>query len=322
MNGKQQIQQSEIPVYLFTGFLEAGKTKFIQETLEDKRFNSGEKTLLLLCEEGEEEYDISVMPCREIYIRTIDKPEEMTTDHFTSLLQETGASRVVLEYNGMWQLSQLYQNLPDTWTVYQEMFFVDSSTFLQYNANMRSLVVDKLNSCELVIFNRFTKDMDKMTFHKIVRGISRRTDIAYEYVNGQVEYDNIEDPLPFDINAPVIRIADSDYALWYRDIMEEPQKYQDKVVSFRGIVARDPKFPQNTFAVGRHVMTCCIEDIAYSCVIAEWEKAEMLQTRQWIQVTGEIHIKKHKLYKGKGPVLEVQDVVMTSAPEQEIATFY
>ena len=72
MAGGQQPQENDVPVYLFTGFLEAGKTKFIQETLEDKRFNSGEKTMLLLCEEGEEEYDISAMPCQDIYIRTIE----------------------------------------------------------------------------------------------------------------------------------------------------------------------------------------------------------------------------------------------------------
>ena len=46
----------EIPVYLFVGFLESGKTKFIQETFEDPNFDSGDKTLLLICEEGEEEY--------------------------------------------------------------------------------------------------------------------------------------------------------------------------------------------------------------------------------------------------------------------------
>ena len=49
-------ENRDVPVYLFTGFLEAGKTKFIQETLEDKRFCNGERTLLLICEEGEEEY--------------------------------------------------------------------------------------------------------------------------------------------------------------------------------------------------------------------------------------------------------------------------
>ena len=48
---------NEIPVYLFVGFLESGKTKFIQETFEDPNFDSGDKTLLLVCEEGEEEYN-------------------------------------------------------------------------------------------------------------------------------------------------------------------------------------------------------------------------------------------------------------------------
>lgn len=317
-----QTQNVDVPVYLFTGFLEGGKTTFIQETLEDKRFNSGEKTMLLLCEEGEAEYDISTFPCKEVFIRTIDDPEDLNPSHLEALLQECGASRVVLEYNGMWQISQLFQSLPDNWAIYQEMFFADATTFLQYNANMRSLVVDKLSSCELVVFNRFDSSMDKMEFHKLVRAISRRTNIAYEYANGQVEYDDIEDQLPFDINAPVIEIADTDYALWYRDIMEDPKKYDGKTVSFRGIVAIDSKFPQRTFAVGRHVMTCCVEDITYSCIVAEWEKSNMLQSRQWIQVTGTIQVKKHKLYRGKGPVMQVQQVVMTSAPEQEVATFY
>ena len=315
-------ENQDIPVYLFTGFLEAGKTKFIQETLMDKRFNTGENTLLLLCEEGEEEYDVSVMPSPNIFIRTLEEPEEVNPENLSRLLKECNATRVVLEYNGMWQLGLLFQNLPESWTVYQELFFVDSTTFLPYNANMRSLVVDKLNTCELVIFNRFEKSMDKMEFHKIVRGVSRRADIAYEYANGQVEYDDIEDPLPFDVNAPVIHLADTDYALWYRDIMEEPKKYDGKVTSFRGIVAVDKSFPPRTFAVGRHVMTCCVDDIAYSCVVAEWDKAGMLQQRQWIQITGKIHVQKHKLYRGKGPVLEVQDVIMTGPPEQEIATLY
>lgn len=317
MPGKQE--QEMILVYLFTGFLEAGKTKFIRETLEDKRFRTGEPTLILLCEEGEEEYDLSGS---DLIFQTIEEPEELNAVNLQKLLAQSGAVRVIVEYNGMWQLAQLFQNLPENWAVYQEMFFADASTFLQYNANMRSLVVDKLNSCELVVFNRFEKQMDQMEFHKIVRGVSRRTDIAYEYTDGKVAYDDIEDPLPFDVEAPVIQLADTDYALWYRDIMEDPMKYEGKIISFRGIVAQDPKFPPRTFAVGRHVMTCCVDDIAYSCVVAEWDKATMLQSRQWIQVTGKLHVQKHKLYRGKGPVLQVQEVVMTSAPAQEVATFY
>ena len=161
-----------------------------------------------------------------------------------------------------------------------------------------------------------------MEFHKIVRAVSRRTDIAYEYTDGKVEYDQIEDPLPFDINAPVIQIDDRDYAIWYRDLMEDMNKYEGKTVKFRGIVAVDKKFPKGTFAVGRHVMTCCVEDITYQCVVAEWSNAFALSNRQWVNITASIHVTRHKLYRGKGPVLTVKEIAVTSKPEQEVATFY
>jgi uncharacterized repeat protein (TIGR03943 family) len=203
------------------------------------------------------------------------------------------------------------------------MCFVDAGTFLQYNANMRSLVVDKINISELVVFNRFDKNtMDQMELHKIVRGISRRAQIAYETTDGEVGYDDIEDPLPFDVNADEIDLKDEDYALWYRDIMEEPEKYDGKTMTFLAVVAHDPSFPQGTFALGRHVMTCCVEDISFCWIAAEWEKASLFDTRQWVRVTGRISVRKHKLYKGKGPVLQVQSIVLTGAPEQEVATFY
>ncbi|MBQ8928646.1 MAG: GTPase [Oscillospiraceae bacterium] len=313
----------DIPVYLFVGFLESGKTKFIQETLEDQRFNNGEKTLLLLCEEGEEEYDPSRFPSKNVYQRVIEDEEDFNPQNLQKLLKECGATRVVLEYNGMWTIQNLFEQLPVEWAVYQAMCFVDSNTFLSYNANMRSLVVDKINVSELVVFNRFnTQTMDQVEFHKIVRGVSRRTQIAYETTDGEVAYDDIEDPLPFDVNADEIEIKDEDYALFYRDIMEEPDKYNGKTLTFRGVVARDRKFPDNVFASGRHVMTCCVEDIQYCWLVCEWDKAKMFDTRQWVRLTGKVSIQRHKLYKGKGPVLHVEAAVLTEAPAQEVATFY
>ena len=83
--------------------------------------------------------------------------------------------------------------------------------------------------------------MDKMAFHKIVRGVSRRPDIAYEYVSGDVEYDEIEDPLPFDIDAPVIEIGDDDYALWNTATSpEETKKYDGKTVEYKGPCRGEP----------------------------------------------------------------------------------
>ncbi len=315
-------QDDVIPIYLFLGFLESGKTKFIQETLEDKRFNKGEKTLLLICEEGIEEYDISRMPKKNIITHVIDDKAEFTMENFTKILKESGAERIVLEYNGMWLMNDLFNAMPDDTTIAQVMYFVDTTTFNNYNANMRSLVVDKLNSAEMVIFNRFDEKYDPQEFHKIVRGVSRRAEIVYEYTDGRVAYDDIEDPLPFDVEADEITIEDKDFALWYRDIMDEPMKYDGKIMTFKALTAKNEKFPVNTFAVGRHIMTCCVEDIQYCWLVAHEDNGSLPANKEWITITGKISVQKHKLYRGKGPVLYVQSFEKATAPEQPVATFY
>ena len=298
-----------MPVYLFTGFLESGKTKFIQETLEDKRFCNKEKTLLLVCEEGEEEYEPEQFATDTVVIRVLEGQEQLTTENLTKWAQETKADRVVIEYNGMWLLDALYAAMPEGWVVYQEFMFADAGTFLSYNGNMRQLVYDKLKSCELVVFNRFKPDMDKMEFHKVVRAASRRADIAYESTDGKVVYDDIEDPLPFDLNAPVVEVKDEDYARVYRDITEEPKKYAGKTVKFKGQVARLRREKDGMFAPGRFVMTCCEADITFMGLPCRFAGAAGLAARSWVMVTATVEVKYHSLYKGVGPILTALSLI-------------
>ncbi|MCI6487605.1 MAG: hypothetical protein MSA25_06035 [Clostridiales bacterium] len=312
----------DVPVYLFTGFLEAGKTKFIQETLEDRRFCNGERTLLLVCEEGEEEYAPDQFADKSVFIRVVESQDQLTGENLSRWLRETRAERVVIEYNGMWMLDLLYSAMPEGWMVYQEFMFADATTFLSYNSNMRQLVYDKLKSCELVVFNRFNGSMDKMDYHKIVRAVSRRCDIAYEYVGGKVEYDDIQDPLPFDLNAPIVEIGDDDYAEWYRDMSEEPKKYEGKTVRFKCRALVRKKLPEKTFIVGRHVMTCCVEDIQFAGLVCQWEGADTVQDDSWMILTAKINFKFNRAYGKKGPVLTYVDSVLCQAPEQAVATFY
>lgn len=312
----------EIPVYLFTGFLEGGKTKVIQETLNDPNFNSGERFLLLVCEEGIEEYDPTAFAAPNVFLETIDDQSELTEQNLDSLCKKHRCERVIIEYNGMWMLNDLYSALPNGWMVYQEIFFADCRTFVSYNANMRQLTVDKLQSCESVILNRAPRDVDQTEIHKIVRGVNRRCSIGYEFEDGEFVYDNIEDPLPFDINAPVIEIKDEDFAEWYRDISEEPQKYDGKTVKFKGIVATSPKLGKGSFAVGRHVMVCCSDDVSYCAFVCNYKGNITLNTRDWVIVTAKISIEKHKIYRGAGPVLTASQIAMTTQPEQPVATFY
>ena len=241
----------EIPVYLFVGFLESGKTKFIQETFEDPNFDSGDKTLLLVCEEGEIEYDPSKFAFGGVHVAQIEDKSELTAEKFaipgvtvsvledvselnpqnlTRLEKQADAGRVVIEYNGMWTMQQLAEGLPQNWIVYQCIATADGTTALTYSRDnaMRGLMLDKLARSELVVFNRaeaVNNDAARQELHKLVRQASRKCDIAYEFADGSVAYDDIPDPLPFDLNAPIIEIQDEDFGIWYMDCQDEPEKY-------------------------------------------------------------------------------------------------
>ena len=311
----------EIPVYAFTGFLDSGKTRFIQGTLEDSRFNSGERTLLLVLEEGEEEYEPEKFSGKNVHIEYIDDPEELTEEILENVQKKYKAERVIVELNGMHQVGDIYAIFPENWLIYQEVMFADATTFPMYNANMRSLVVDKVGGCEMIVFNRVEEDTDKMELHKIVRAINRRCDIAYEQPDGTVEYDEIEDPLPFDLEADVIEIADDDYGIWYRDLNEDMKKYSGKTVKFKAQVAHTKKAEKNCFVPGRFIMTCCVDDIEFMGYVCLYEGAEKLPQRSWVEVTAKVSIRYHKLYKEMGPVLTAIEVTPAEKAAQDVVTF-
>ena len=312
----------QIPVYVFTGFLDSGKTKFIQETFEDERFNAGERTLLLVFEEGEEEYDFSTYPHQNVFLEVLDQTT-VTTKELAALAKKHKVERVVAELNGMQQVGELYTKFPIDWVVAQEVMFADSTTFQAYNANMRNLCMDKMVGAQMIVFNRLEKGADIMPFHKIARAANRKVDILYDYTDGTTQFDEIEDPLPFDINAPIIEVKDADYALWYRDVSEEPEKYDGKTVRFKAQVAMLKRDKDNMFAPGRFVMTCCVDDIQFCGIPCRYAESKTLESRSWVMVTARISAEKHRLYKGDiGPVLTAISVERNAIPaEPDVAEF-
>ena len=312
---------TEIPVYAFTGFLDSGKTKFIQETLEDERFNAGERTLLLAFEEGEEEFDFSAYPHQNVFLEVLNQ-ETVTEKQLADLAKKHRAERVVAELNGMQPVGDLYARFPQNWIVAQEVMFADSTTFIAYNNNMRNLMMDKLMGAQMVVFNRLQPGQDTMPFHKIARAASRRIDILYDYVDGSTAFDDVEDPLPFDINASVIEVGDDDYALWFRDVTEETEKYEGKTVRFKAQVAMLRRDKNGMFAPGRFVMTCCADDIQFCGVPCRWAQARELKSRSWVTVTAKISAEKHVLYKGDmGPVLTAVSVEPAAPAVEEVCSF-
>ena len=316
----------QIPVYLFVGQLESGKTKFIQETMEDPNFDSGDKTLLLVCEEGEIEYDPSKFAFGGVHVAQIEDKSELTAENLTALEKKSGCGRVIIEYNGMWLIQELYDALPDNWLVYQSLATADGTTIKTYagDSAMRSLLLDKLRGSELLVVNRaeaVNDDESRQLIHKLVRQASRRCDIAYEFKDGSVAYDDIPDPLPFDINADPIDIPDDDFGIWYMDCQDEPQKYTGKTVRFLAQVCQTNRAGKNSFVPGRFAMTCCVQDIQFVGFPCSYDGYKALEQRAWVRVTAKVGYKFHNIYRGKGPVLTAVSVEPAEKPLEEVVTF-
>ena len=299
---------NEIPVYLFVGFLESGKTKFIQETFEDPNFDSGDKTLLLVCEEGEEEYNEKKFAFPGVTLKVLEDKAELNPQNLARLEKESGAGRVVIEYNGMWLLQDLANNLPENWIVYQCIATADGTTALTYarDNSMRSLLLDKIARSELI---------------KLVRQASRKCDIAYEFADGSVAYDDIPDPLPFDLNAPIVEIGEDDFGIWYMDCQDEPQKYAGKTVRFLAQVCQTNRAGKNSFVPGRFAMTCCVQDIQFVGFPCSYDGYKALEQRAWVTVTAKVNYKFHNIYRGKGPVLTAISVEPAEKPQNDVVTF-
>ncbi len=321
----------QIPVYLFVGQLESGKTKFIQETMEDPQFDSGDKTLLLVCEDGEIEYDPSRFAFGGVHVAQIEDKSELTQENLAALAEKSGCGRVLVEYNGMWLLQDLYDAMPDNWVVFQCLATADGTTIKTYAGDnaMRALLLDKLRASELLVVNRaeaVNDDESRQLIHKLVRQASRRCDIAYEFKDGSVGYDDIPDPLPFDINAPVVEIPAEFFGVWYMDCMDEMEKYDGKTVKFLAQVCQTNRAGKGCFVPGRFAMTCCVQDIQFVGFPCKYDDYKNLEQRSWITLTAKVNVKYHPIYKGQtagstGPVLTALAIEPAEKPLDDVVMF-
>lgn len=312
---------NERPVYIFTGFLEAGKTSFIIENISNPAFCSeGEMTVVIACEDGEKQYDEVISD--EIKVIHISQQDELTNDFCMQLQQQYDPDKIIIEYNGMWNINDLYQLLPENWLIVQQINVADASTFISYNTMFRNLMVEKIAGAEFILFNRVNYTDDKMQFHKIVRQVNRKCEIAYEYTDGQGEYDDIVDPLPFDLNADVINIDERDYALWIQDVVQDYKKYIGKKIRVLAKAVENDRLKGNCFSFGRRVMTCCVADIKFMGLICENETDEEVLLPGWYQIEAEMAFGYQDIFKAEVPYLKAYKIKKSNAPEQEVATFY
>ena len=311
----------ETPVYLITGFLESGKTSFIQDVLTSPDFADGARTLLLQCEEGETEYNEKEFARHNIEILRVEEEDVLTPQYLEKCQKRYRPQRVFVEFNGMWNVKQFCdERLPRRWEVVQTITIVDGSTFDMYLTNMRSILNNLFSLTELVIFNRCSADMDLHRFRRAIKGVNQAALISFEDENGEQIELGSQQP-PYDLNADVIRIEDVDWGLWFLDMNENPDRYEGKTIQFTGKTVIPRRFPADCFIPGRNAMTCCAEDIRFIGYICVSKHVKELKPRQWLEVTATVQYEYREEYRGEGPVLYAKHLKSVDEPADELVYF-
>lgn len=306
------------PVYVINGFLESGKTEFIRYTLEQPYFRIKGRTLLIVCEEGEEEYDEKLLKKVRADLVLIEEEEAFQTAYLMELEEKYKPERIIIEYNGMWNFKNM--KLPFHWTIEQQITMIDASTFPMYFTNMKSLLAEMLRKSEMIIFNRCDGVEDLSSYKRNVKAINQQADIIFEDAEGEINQ-IFEDDLPYSLDAPIIELDNEGYGIWYLDSLEQLERYIGKTVQFTAMVLKPKEFPKGYFVPGRMAMTCCAEDMAFLGFACEYDKTDNLTDKQWVKVTAKVAKEYFADYGGEGPVLKAVSVEQTRPPKEEIISF-
>lgn len=305
-------------VYIINGFLESGKSEFIRYTLEQPYFQTRGKTLLILCEEGEVEFDEPLLKKSRTILEVIDEESDFTPEKLIELEKKHKPERIIIEYNGMWNYKNM--KLPWHWKVEQQITTIDASTFPMYYTNMRSLLAEMIRKSEMIIFNRCDGIKDLSTYKRNVKAVNQSAEIIFEDANGEVN-EIMEDELPYDLKKEHLELDDTGYGIWYLDVLDHAERYENKKMTFLAMVLKPEGFPKDHFVPGRMAMTCCAEDMAFLGFACEYDGAEKLENKSWVKVTATLTWEYWADYNGEGPVLHALSVEPAKAPRKEVIDF-
>ncbi len=305
-----------MPIYFINGFLESGKTTFLRETIDEDYFAIDGTTLLIVCEEGMEEYDSDNLSKNHTVMEVIEEEDDFTIEKLIDLEKRHNPERIIIEYNGMWNIKEM--RLPAYWEIQQQISFIDASTFSTYFANMRSILAELVRRSDLIVFNRCQGIKELPSYRRSLKAINQQAEVVFEDADDDMVDQITEEDLPYDVKADVIQIYDEDFGIFYMDALDNTERYTGKIVEFKGMVLKPGGFPKNYFVPGRMAMTCCADDIAFLGFVCKTREARRLENKQWVKVKAEVKNEYWADYNGKGPVLYAIEVSLTEPPKNEL----
>ena len=337
------LDDDSIPVFLINGFLEAGKTDFIKFTMEQEYFQTEGTTLLLRCEQGEEEYEPELLKKDHTILIDIEKEEQLTVQYLEELELKYNPERIILEWNGLWNQDDLYDGpmseavlaeqqgrapkynvaLPSNWVLYQVITIIDGSTLDLYLNNMKSFLGQMLRKAELAIVNRCDGIAnDKLVdYRRKIRAMGQNAMIVLEDKDGEIPQDTLPEDLPYDITKADIDVKPEDYGTWFVDCMDNPDRYIGKDITFSAMILKRQQMPAGEFIPGRMAMTCCAQDMTFLGFVCKGDPKELsaYKTRDWAKLTVTVGMEEREEYHGEGPVLSLKSIARTSEIEEPVS---
>ncbi len=247
----------EVPIFIVNGLLDSGKTSLIKEIIENNVSYQTGNTLLVICEEGEVEYEDDWRNEFNVHIAYVSSQEELTKEFLISLDEQYTPGQIVLEMNSFFDLEQI--EFPEYMPLYQQITLLDASKFALYFTNMKQIINNLVKYSSLVVFNRCDGVTELATFRRQIRALNKDCQIGFEGKNGQLT-SMLDEDLPYDITKDTILLEEEDYPTWYIDVFDNYEKYLGKTIRFKSFV-RD--ILPETIVIGRNVMTCCENDIQF-----------------------------------------------------------
>lgn len=320
---ESKVKNMEIPVYLFTGLLESGKTTLIHEVAGEEDFLEPGTTLLIQCEEGENSYSQEFLEKYEMVLIKIENQEDLNREFWEQCELDYSPAQIMIEYNGMWEMDALFESgMPQDWALGGIYSTVNGATAELYLANMRKMFMEPLQDSNLIIFNRCSESIDRQKYRRNFKAFNPQVQVVFERENGTL-YENEQDVMPFDYTGQRVIIDDMDYGLWYLDAMDHPEHYLGKTIHFNARYCESADPGRQCFVPGRHVMTCCEDDIQFLGFACFFDKKPNFSHGQWVSIDVKFDYGPCDLYGDgeEGPMLYLESITEGMQPEQELVTF-
>ena len=301
-----------LPIFVINGFLEAGKTQFMKFTMQQEYFQTEGNTLLIVCEEGEEEYDKELLESTHTTVKYIDDISDFTKEKMVEFTKEVDPESILIEWNGLWEQDKI--QIPDIWYVNQMITIYDTSTLDLYikNKDLKAYMGKMLKDSELVICNRADGIDEEIlsTYHLQIKAMAPNAEIIFEGEEGEITGD-FSINLPYNLEDSKLVIKPEEYGIFYVDAMDRTEKYDGKEVEFVAQVVRPDGIGDDILIPGRRAMTCCEADIQFLGFVCHYKGAKNFKNKDWVKVKGKIKYEMSPQYRAKGPVIYANDILLT-----------